>query len=72
MNKDVLANYRLVNESEASELLSMAKKTLQGWRYQRTGPPYLKIETPGGRGSVRDSLQDLKKWMTESKVIHEL
>ena len=53
MNMDALKNYRLVNETKASEILSISKKTLQGWRYQRTGPPYLKIETPGGRGSVR-------------------
>ena len=72
MNKDVLENYRLLNESEASQLLSIAKKTLQNWRQKRIGPIYIKVQSPEGMGSVRYSLRDLHNWITESKVSNEL
>ncbi|MDR1660074.1 MAG: helix-turn-helix domain-containing protein [Desulfovibrio sp.] len=54
-----------MNEREAAKFLGLAVKTLQDWRYQMTGPVYLKLN--GGR-SVRYSLDDLRRFMDSCKV----
>ncbi len=52
-----------VNTHEAAEYLGLAEITLQIWRQNGNGPPYVKI----GR-AVRYSLQDLDEWVNARKV----
>jgi excisionase family DNA binding protein len=55
---------QLLNEKEVSELLGIQVRTLQRWRVLGQGPIYRKLG-----GSVRYHLDDLNRWLEESKVI---
>ncbi|SHN73529.1 helix-turn-helix transcriptional regulator [Bradyrhizobium erythrophlei] len=54
-NLDVSA---LVTEKDAARFLSMSFRTLQAWRSEGKGPPYLKL----GR-SIRYRMSDLLAWI---------
>jgi predicted DNA-binding transcriptional regulator AlpA len=54
-------------ESEAPEYLSISKKTLQRWRFDRKGPTYAKLNNK----LIRYSRSDLDDWMQQQRVIHE-
>ena len=49
---------QLLNETETSKLLSVSKKTLQSWRWRRTGPSFLKLG-----GAIRYRLEDIQAYM---------
>jgi len=55
---------QLVNDIQASKSLGLKPQTLRNWRFQRKGPPYLKL----GR-AVRYDLQDLKRFAEQRKVV---
>lgn len=48
----------LLSEAAAAQRLGLSIKTLQGWRYRRTGPPYVKVG-----GAVRYRPTDLEAWL---------
>jgi len=48
----------LINEEGAAKLLTIKPKTLQAWRVNGGGPPFIKI----GR-SVRYRMKDLEEFM---------
>jgi predicted DNA-binding transcriptional regulator AlpA len=54
---------RLLNEQDASQMLGIAVRTLQSWRVQRKGIPYLKLG-----GAVRYRVGDIKEWLERSLV----
>ncbi|SDB60987.1 transcriptional regulator, AlpA family [Desulfonatronum thiosulfatophilum] len=60
MNVEPLA----VNESQAAIMLGLSIKTLQAWRFQRKGPPYVKLESK----SIRYCVDDLKSWIADQKI----
>ena len=49
---------QLLNEIEVAELLSVSRKTLQAWRWRRTGPSFLKLG-----GAIRYRLEDIQAYM---------
>lgn len=54
---------KTLGEKEAAELLGVAAKTLQGWRWRKTGPAYLKI----GR-RIRYRITDLTCYLDSQTV----
>ena len=52
-----------INERTAAVMLSVSVKTLQRWRQNHSGPPYIKL-----KHLVRYAIQDLQDWMEQYKV----
>lgn len=50
---------RLLDTRSVSVLLCLSPVTLQRWRRQHRGPPYIKLEN----GAVRYRLSDLNDWV---------
>lgn len=55
---------RLLSQSEAAEFLGAAKRTLESWRAQRKGPPFIAIS----RRCVRYRLADISAWLERHVV----
>ena len=60
---ETTAYRELVTETQAAEYLGLSTKTLQSWRWRKTGPPYVKLG-----GAVRYRPEDLEAWLQESRV----
>jgi predicted DNA-binding transcriptional regulator AlpA len=58
-NHDVCRN---INEFEAAEVIGCSVKSLRRWRFQNTGPHYLKLGQ-GKRSLVRYRVSDLEEWL---------
>jgi predicted DNA-binding transcriptional regulator AlpA len=43
MNKEATTIDRLIDQKEVSSIIGVATKTLERWRWQGTGPKFLKI-----------------------------
>jgi predicted DNA-binding transcriptional regulator AlpA len=54
----------LVTEKEAARFLSMSFRTLQSWRSEGKGPPYVKL----GR-SIRYRMNDLLVWTEKGRKV---
>ncbi|UQN29448.1 helix-turn-helix domain-containing protein [Brachybacterium kimchii] len=53
----------LMTPAEVATYLGVKPKTLEGWRYKRTGPPFIK------RGRVvRYRADALQEWLDQSEV----
>ena len=52
-----------INERTAAVMLSVSVKTLQRWRQNHSGPPYIKL-----KHLVRYAIQDLQDWMDHYKI----
>ena len=52
-----------LNEREAAVMIGVSVKTLQRWRYSRSGPPYIKL-----KHLVRYPVEDLQSWLDRYKV----
>jgi len=52
---------KLLNTTQAAEYLSIAKKTLEHYRFQGGGPPYVKL----GAKCVRYQVETLNAWIAE-------
>ena len=52
-----------ISERAAAVMLSVSVKTLQRWRQNHSGPPYIKL-----KHLVRYAIQDLQDWMEQYKV----
>ena len=48
----------LWTEKEVGEYLKIDENTLQGWRWAKKGPPWIKLPT----GAVRYQPEDIKTW----------
>ena len=59
----VLNEDRLINETQAAEILGRAVQTLRNDRHLRQGAPYIKI----GR-SIRYQIRDLFEYMKKHRV----
>ena len=57
----------LLDTDQAAEFLRLKPSTLVDWRWQRKGPPWIRIS----RGSVRYSQEALESWVN-SKTVEEL
>lgn len=55
---------KLLTEKEAAELLNVKAVTLQTWRSNRTGPPFVKFKT----GGIRYKEADLEIWASVTNV----
>lgn len=54
---------KLLTEIQAADLLRMSSRTLQAWRGQGAGPPFIRA----GR-AIRYRRSDLMSWTTEQTV----
>lgn len=61
-------NDRLLTPKQAGELLGLEPKTLQHWRTERRGPPYVKL-SEGQRGHIRYRESDILAFMRSLQVI---
>ena len=52
------ASKRFYSEREIALILAVSVKTVQGWRFRRGGPPWVKFA-----GSVRYSIAELEQWI---------
>lgn len=48
----------LVNEREAADMLGLTPRTLQAWRQQGEGPPYVRVSSR----CIRYRIADLEDW----------
>ncbi len=51
----------LIPSSELATLLGVSQKTLERWRVEGGGPPFVKA--PGTRGAVRYDLDAVERWI---------
>ncbi|MGO4440305.1 helix-turn-helix transcriptional regulator [Rhizobium sp. RAF56] len=51
----------LVRQAEAAKLLAVSERTLEAWRAQGKGPPWLRIGEGRGKG-VRYAYAQLRQW----------
>ena len=56
-------NDRLLTEIQAADLLRMSSRTLQAWRGQGVGPPFIRA----GR-AIRYRRSDVMSWATENTI----
>ena len=52
-----------IDEREAADMISVSVKSLQRWRQNHSGPPYIKL-----KHLVRYAIQDLQDWMDHYKI----
>lgn len=64
MPKNSITLNRLLDEKETAELLRVSPKTLQQWRWRKTGPPAVRI----GRRACRYRLSDLLAYLETLQV----
>lgn len=55
---------RLMDETEAAELLCYSVRALQNWRYRGGGPKFIKISAR----SVRYAYGDVMDWIDQRRV----
>ena len=53
-----------LSETHAAEYLSLSKKSLQRWRFNRQGPPYVKLNMK----TIRYQRENLDQWMKDRLV----
>lgn len=56
-----MSSTALIDQNAAAEHLGMSVRTLESWRYHRTGPKFYRV----GR-SVRYRKSDLNRWILAS------
>lgn len=56
----------LLTKEQAAEVLQVSVGTLENWRYQRKGPPFMKIG-----GLVRYEKGALHAWI-DAQTVHEI
>jgi hypothetical protein len=56
-----------MNTIEAAAYLERPRRTLEAWRYQGVGPPYIRAGI-GMRAKVRYRLSDLDAWLDAQTV----
>ena len=54
---------QLLNQKAAADLLNVSERTLERWRVEGSGPPFMKA---GRRVLYRES--DIEAWLNASKV----
>jgi phage terminase Nu1 subunit (DNA packaging protein) len=54
----------LLTQAETAHVLSVSERTLEAWRAQDKGPPWLRIGEGKGKG-VRYDHEKLKAWVAE-------
>lgn len=61
-DKDVTVT-NLLTTTQAAEILAISPKTLLNWRYERQGPPYIRLG-----GVIRYRETDLLAWVDAQAV----
>ena len=49
----------LLTEAQVADLLGLSIRTLQAWRQDGKGPPYVSLAEDGKRGTIRYRQQDI-------------
>ena len=55
---------RFLSESQTVKYLNLSKKSLQNWRFNRQGPPYVKLNMK----TIRYQREGLDQWMKDRLV----
>ena len=58
------SNSDYLSETQTAKYLNISKKSLQRWRFNRQGPPYVKLNAK----TIRYCREDLDQWMKERIV----
>ena len=58
------SNSDYLSETQTAKYLNISKKSLQRWRFNRQGPPYVKLNMK----TIRYRREDLDQWMKERIV----
>lgn len=62
--KDLLFSHGLVDEQSLADLLDVSTRTIQGWRREHKGPPYIRL----GK-LIKYDLSDVLPWIKSMKRI---
>lgn len=54
----------ILDEHQCADLLRIKLRTLREWRYQNSGPPFVRIT----KQCIRYRMKDVEKWMEERLV----
>ena len=57
---------QLITTQQAADRAGLSKSTLDHWRAQNEGPPFLRLGGP--RGRVRYDVDDLERWLSRHRV----
>lgn len=58
---------RYLKTPQAAALLGLSSATLEDWRWQRKGPPYIRLSS----GCIRYDEDQLTEWMEKHSVINQ-
>lgn len=61
MTTDPLASQRLLSERDAANVLGLSPRTLQDYRLDGNGPPFVRVSPR----TIRYSAADLSDWLAE-------
>ena len=56
-------NSEIMTEADVAELMQVTVRTVQGWRYNKIGPPYTKIG-----GTIRYRRSQILEWMSDQRT----
>lgn len=62
---------RVVTEAEAAEILGVARRTLQDWRFRGVGPRYIAYSRRSVRYLVSDLLEYMERCARTSTVVEQ-
>ena len=61
---------RLLTSHEAARILGVSQAWLERKRYERAGPPFVRVGGPNGR-AVRYRQSDIAQWVNDNLVVPE-
>lgn len=56
----------LMDTKQAADYLGLTENTLRNWRYQKKGPPFMKLGN-GKKASIRYTPSDLDAWLNNAR-----
>ena len=65
MERATKTNLEFLSERDLEEMGIASRRTLQGWRLSRRGPPYYKVSG----GMVRYRWTDVEAWLAERAIV---
>lgn len=55
---------QMIDETQVSEIMGLSLRTIQTWRLNKMGPPYIHISS----NTIRYLLNDVKHWLQSRRI----